>query len=302
MPTIHVVGSLNHDLIVSVPRHGRPGETVLATGAVAMAGGKGLNQAIAARRLSRGEEGAVRMIGRVGDDAFGHGLIKTLASEGIDAAGVVAVPGAMTGIGVVCVAPSGENAITVISGANHLWGTSPAMTLTARDIVLAQMEIPAAVTLAAFETARAAHATTILNLAPFAPPSDALLAATDVLVVNEIECAHLSGRPLEEVRSKAVVEIARDLTERGPRAVIVTLGAAGALLVEAGGRAARSPGLGLKAVDTAGAGDCFVGALAAALRRDETLPAAATFANRAAGVSVTRAGTSAAMPRLEDLG
>jgi ribokinase len=296
--TIHVVGSINLDIAAAVERHPLPGETLLTRTGTIGPGGKGLNQAIAAARLSAAGSGAVRMIGRVGDDAFGRDLRALLNAEGIDATGVAAVKGVPTGYALITVDAAAQNAIVVVSGANMEWDAAPAsFGFASGDVVVCQFEIPRAVTAAAFAEARQVRATTVLNPAPYAAIDPALLAQTDVLMLNEIECAQAAGRDPASSEQGAHLTAARDLIAKGTGAVIVTLGAAGALVVEADGRAVRIPGLRLKAVDTTGAGDCFTGALAASLREGHDLAEAAAFANRAAGLSVTRRGAADAIPR-----
>jgi ribokinase len=275
---------------------------VLATAVVVGPGGKGLNQAVAAQRLSRPGARAVRMIGRVGDDGFGAALRSFMDEEDIDATGVVTSAGTSTGLGLITVDAGGQNAITVVPGANMVWpSTPPAFALATGDFVLAQLEIPQAVTLAGLQAARVVRATTILNPAPYAPIDPAILAATDVLILNEIEATQAAGAAHDAGGEATFIGAARALLARGPGTVVVTLGAAGALVVEANGRAVRLPAEVVTAVDTTGAGDCFVGAFAVALREGADAVTAAAFANRAAGLSVTRAGAALGLPRRRDL-
>lgn len=304
MPSIAVIGSINRDIVARVPHIPAPGETVLGSGSSQHPGGKGANQAVAAARLRAGAGVAVRMIGRIGRDGFGADMQAFLAGEGIDVAGVTTSDMAGTGIALISVDNRGENAIAVVSGANHDWpGGLPDIAVSTRDIVVCQLEIPVDLVRATFRMARSARATTILNPAPYQPMPSALLADTDVLVLNEIELAQMLGRDVASVTSKdGLIQSARDVLALGPAAVIVTLGASGALLVERGGRAERIVGESVRAVDTTGAGDCFVGALAAELSREGDLLAAAHFANRAAAISVTRPGAASSIPMRAELG
>lgn len=301
MPTAYVVGSINRDIVAYVDRIPAPGETVSGSGSAQFPGGKGSNQAVAAARLASPGV-TVAMVGNVGDDGFGRDMRAFLQSEGVDVSRVATLAGIPTGIALINVDPSGENAIAVAPGANHIWADGfPPLPLTARDIVVCQLEVPVAITAAAFDAARAARATTILNPSPMRTLPPGILTATDILVVNEHEAAALLDLSLADVDDRRLVSAARSLIEKGPRAVVITLGASGVLAVEADGRAQRLPGRHVKAVDTTGAGDCFVGALVAALMRDEPLAEAASFANRAAAASVTRKGAASSYPSLEEL-
>lgn len=303
MPSITVIGSINRDIVARVPHMPAPGETVLGSGSAQHPGGKGANQAVAAARLRVDAAVAVRMIGRIGRDGFGAEMVAFLSAEGIDVSGVTVSDTAGTGIALITVDDRGENAIAVISGANIDWPDGiPALSFEARDVLVCQLEIPLDVVTVAVARAKAARATTILNPAPFQALPAVLLANTDVLVLNAIELGQMLRRDhVAMAETKQLVTAARDVLALGPGSVIVTLGASGVLLVEASGRAERIPGRPVQAVDTTGAGDCFVGALAAALVRDDDLLAAAHFANRAAAVSVTRAGAASSIPRREEI-
>jgi ribokinase len=297
MSSVVVVGSINQDIVAYVERLPAAGETVSGSKSALHPGGKGANQAVAAARLANVGDN-VRMIGRVGQDAFGDSLLKFLDSEGIDISGIGVTDEAGTGLGLISVDAHGENAIAVVPGANHRWGEPLAvMQLTASDVVVCQFEIPMAIVTAAFAQAKAVRATTILNPAPFQNVPADILAATDVLVLNEIETAQMLGKVVNEIDDMSIIPAARELLARGPHAVVVTLGKAGVLVVERDGEAMRIPGRSVKAVDTTGAGDSFVGALAAELLRGIDVSAAATFANAAAAISVTRDGAASSMPR-----
>ena len=303
MPAITVVGSINKDIVAYVALHPKPGETVLGDRSAQFPGGKGANQAVAAARLRADPAMPVRMVGRIGFDAFGSEMVRFLRDEGIDVAQVKATDRAGTGIALITVDSKGENAITVVSGANMLWHEGlTELPFAARDIVVCQLEIPLAIVQAAFAQAKAAKATTILNPAPYQEMPAGILSRTDILVLNEIELGQMLGRDPEAIAfEKQTISAALDVLAKGPTAVIVTLGAAGVLLVEKEGRAERIPGRSVRAVDTTGAGDCFVGALAAELLRDDTLLAAVHFANRAAAISVTRPGAAASIPLRSEL-
>ncbi len=297
MSRIVCVGSMNMDIAAYSTTLPRPGETVFGSNLVSSPGGKGLNQAVAARRL--GAE--VAFAGCLGRDATGNSVLAFLNSEGIDTSAILRLDGAQSGAAVILVDAKSENAIVVIPGANMSWpaGALDDLQLRPGDIVISQFEIPDAIIIAAFERARAAGARTILNAAPARAMPAQLLALVDILVVNETELAATGGTALDTSDVDAVTESALALSNE-KLCVVVTLGAEGAV-VAADGQATYLPGLAVKAIDTAGAGDCFIGALAAALFKGETLTAAATFANHAASISVTRRGTAIAMPRTSEL-
>ncbi len=299
MATAHIVGSINRDIVAYVDRLPAPGETVLGRRAAAFPGGKGANQAVAIARLG----GAARMIGRVGTDAFGAEMTAFLVSESVDVSAVTRVPDVATGIALITVDRASENTIAVVPGANHAWTDSPDLRCARGDAVVCQLEIPLPVIASAFLQARAAGATTVLNPAPFQPlPSD-LRSLIDILILNEIELAQMTGQgpdpaaiaSMDDVRSAV-----RSLIEQGLKSVIVTLGADGALLATAHGQH-TVPGHEVAARDTTGAGDCFVGAFVAETLRGTCARDAMAFANRAAALSVTREGAAVSFPTRADI-
>ena len=291
-----VVGSLNMDVVVPVPRHPRPGETIIGADSFRTPGGKGANQAVAAARLGR----RVAMVGRVGGDDAGATLVAALNDHGVDYEHVTTTPEAPTCIALITVDPAGENIIVVSSGANarveEIDVEAAGELLDAAAVVLLQLEIPIASVVAAATRARG---TVILNPAP--APSDRLprelLDAVGVLVPNRSELAQLAGAA--EVGSlDHVAELA--LAAEGPDAVVVTLGADGALVAHDGSWE-HVPAPAVEALDTTAAGDCFCGALADGLARELPLADAVRWAVRAAASSVTRAGAQASMPAREQV-
>jgi ribokinase len=297
MNRIICVGSMNMDLVVYSATLPRPGETVFGTTLVSSPGGKGLNQAVAARRLGA----AVAFVGNIGRDPTGDEIAAFLASEGIDTSGIGRIDGMPSGAAVIVVDAHAQNQIVIIPGANMLWqpGALDRLRPTRGDIVISQFEIPDAIVIAAFQRARAEGALTILNAAPARGMPNDLLALVDILVVNELELAAVSGVDLNADDIVAVTVAANALA--GPNlAVVATLGARGAVVVEHNA-VRRIEGLQVQAIDTAGAGDCFIGAMAAALVRGDTLVSATRIATRAASLSVTRKGTATAMPFLQEL-
>ena len=304
-PRVTVLGSLNMDISVTVPRLPGPGATVLGSAARFTPGGKGANQAVAAARL--GAE--VRMTGCVGDDDFGRQLLAALRSEGVNADGVRIVAEAPTGLAMIAVDEAGENLITVAPGANRHVGPSDVAAAGAspRDILVISAEIPApAITQALAQAGQPGQAgLCVLNLAP-APETPAAAAALvaaggadlDWLVVNESEAAAVLGRPVGGLADAA--RAAAELVARGPRHAVVTAGAHGAALAGPDGAHAIE-GFHVRAVDTVGAGDTFVGALAVALAAGVPAPEAVRAAAAAGAAAVTRQGAQTAMPRPADI-
>ncbi len=294
-----VVGSCNLDLTVEVGRLPMPGQTILGADLVTAPGGKGANQAVAARRL--GIDTA--LVGAVGDDRFGVTLRDALGNEGIDLTDLATVPGP-SGVALIVVDAHGENMITVSPGANHRVPAEHLGDRIARSsVLLTQLEIPAKVWVAAAEAARSAGTRVVVNAAPLSDPADPdlrrLLAATDVLVVNEGEAAALSDGPLPE-GVEQWARLAVTLRGLGPRSVVVTLGAAGAVAAE-DDHGFVVPGFGVRAVDTTGAGDAFCGALAAALTEERPLAEAVRRGCAAGALTTTSVGAQAAMPTADEL-
>jgi ribokinase len=299
-PKVTVLGSLNMDISVTVPRLPGPGATALGSAARFTPGGKGANQAVAAARLGAD----VRMVGCVGDDDFGRRLLAALRAEGIDADATRVVRSVPTGLAMIAVDETGENLIIVASGANHQVGPADvARTATNdHDILVLSAEIP----VPAIEQALAqTPGRKILNLAPAPENAAELVAAVgehlDWLVVNESEAAAVLGHPVRGLADAK--KAAAELTAKGPRHAVVTAGAHGAALAgaDAPGGAHTIEGFKVTAVDTVGAGDTFVGALAVALAAGVPPPEALRAAAAAGATAVTRPGAQTAMPRPADI-
>lgn len=297
MGRVIVLGSINRDLVVSVANHPRPGETVTGKTLHEFPGGKGANQAVAARRAGVD----TYLVGCIGPDGFGAAMRAFLTLENIDLSGLRLADTLPTGLALITLDATGENSIIVVPGANAALDAADAngIRIKAGDCVLAQFEVPEAFIEAGFRKARAAGACTILNPAPMKPLPPALLALTDILVLNETELACASGRENLEA-DDAILATAHALAGSS-RSVIVTLGARGALAVSPEGNI-RLEGQRVEVVDTTGAGDCFVGNLAAALARGLALTDAMRRAGRAAAISVTRSGAAISMPYAHELG
>ena len=289
---ILVFGSLNADLVFELQALPRPGETVLCPGYALEPGGKGANQAAAAAKAGA----RVRMVGRLGEDSFGAFLRGGLARAGVDCTGL-AIAKEATGIAVIAVERGGENQILVGSGANL--ATSAHQVFDA-DLVpgvtlLCQNEVDPAATSALLQRAARRGARTMLNLAPAAALPAAVLDAVDVLVVNEIEAAMAAGD-----RSGDLAALARGLAVRHDLTCVVTLGREGAI-AQTAAEGWRIGALAIEPVDTTGAGDAFVGVLAAALDRGLELPAALRRASVAAGLACTRLGAQTSQPLAADI-
>jgi ribokinase len=281
LPMILVFGSINVDVLVPVPALPRPGETVLGGDYALAPGGKGANQAVAARRAGA----AVA----VGEDAFAALTLETLRGDGVELAPVrrVARP---TGCAAIMIGGDGENLIAVAPGANLEVRAAavPQAMLGSATTLVCQMEAPPAETWALLRRARAAGARTILNLAPAAPLDPAAWADLDVLVANRGEAAALGGEPAA-------------LAPRLRQALIVTHGAAGSTAWLADGGRIDTPALAIQPVDTTGAGDTFVGVLAAALDGGGPLCSALRRASAAASLACLARGAQTAMPRADQI-
>jgi ribokinase len=289
-PAVIVVGSMNIDLIAYAQRAPGPGETVMGDRFASGFGGKGANQAVMARLL--GAE--VAMVGALGDDLYATMTLDNFAARGVDAGGVLRVPGS-SGVAPIWVEPDGTNRIIVVGGANELVTpehAAAAVRAAARvDVVVGQFEIPQAATAAGFAAARARGATTVLNPAPAAAPAADLLALTDWLVPNEHEFALIAGVAGDATDADLVAFAARTGTR-----LLVTLGARGAAIVGRDGAVSRLPAVEVTPVDTTGAGDAFVGAFAVGLALGLDELAAVRLGIACASDSVTRPGTQASFP------
>ncbi len=293
MGRVVVAGSINMDVVATAERHPAVGETVLGKEVLYFPGGKGANQAVAAAKL--GAE--TILIGRLGADAFGADLRTFLVGQGVDLSLVQESAEAHTGTAIITLAHA-DNTIVVIPGANGLVSAGDVATapFATGDVAVSQFEIPLPTIAAFFERARAAGATTILNPAPAHPINAELLGLVDILVLNETELGLLSGKTLSEGdKIECFVDAATSLRASDRQAICVTLGKRGVVAL-IGGEALMVRGRAVTAVDTTGAGDCFVGALAAQLARSVPLRDALRYANAAASICVQRMGAAPSMP------
>lgn len=289
-----VVGSLNMDLVARVPRLPVAGETLAGHAFAQVPGGKGGNQAVAAARLGA----RVAMIGRVGGDANGASLRAGLQAQGVDCGALATCAATPTGVALILVDDEGRNEIVVIAGSNG--ELTPAdiadneAALAAADVVICQLETPLETVGAALAAGRRLGKTVVLNPAPASGPLPReWFALVDYLIPNEVEAAALTGLPVGSPAQAAAA--AQALREQGARNVLITLGAAGVwAALETGAAHVEAPRV--VALDTTAAGDTFIGAFAAQLARRAPLDAALRFAQRAAAISVTRAGAQPSIP------
>ncbi len=292
---ITVFGSINLDLIGVVERLPRPGETVPGRTFATAPGGKGANQALAARRAGA----AVRIVGAVGGDGFAESALSLLRADALDLALVRAVA-APTGVALILVDSVGENVIVVVPGANGGVSEEQAegLAFLPGDVLLLQLEVPTPAIRAAARRARAAGARVLLNFAPFRVEALDLLDAVTHLVVNETECALIAEALGVSGRDLGLQ--ARDLSKRYGATVVVTLGREGVLAVEQE-RELRAAALPVDPIDTVGAGDTFCGFLAAALAEGQPLEAALVLASAAGSLACTMSGAQPSIPRRADV-
>jgi ribokinase len=283
-----VVGSMNVDQLTYCTRFPADGETLVATRYAQGFGGKGANQAVMAARLGA----HVAMIGCLGDDDLGDVTIANFDQFGVDTTAVRRIAGVSSGVAPIWVDAAGTNRILIVPGANgaltaeHVTG---ALSGRRADVVVAQLETPQAATAAAFTWARASSATTVLNSAPAAPVEAAVLAQVDWLIANESEFALLFGTDPGPSDIGAAAAASRC-------GIVVTLGAAGAVVASPGEPATSVPAPSVTAVDTTGAGDAFVGTFAVALAAGSPPDEAVRLGCAAGALSVQRPGTQTSFP------
>ena len=285
-----VFGSINLDLVTRVDRFPAPGETIAGASFATYAGGKGANQALAAARAGA----TVRMYGAVGRDSFADPALALLVGGGVDLSGVARTD-APTGCATILVDSAGENCIAVAAGANQRVHPDavPDSMLTPETLLVLQQEVPAAANMSLFDRARRLGARTLLNAAPSRALSLDLLRLLDVLVVNESEATAIAGAAGWPVKPEAFVRAA--VAAYPTLSVVVTLGAKGAVARD-GDAVWRVAAPEVQVIDTTGAGDAFVGCLAAALDRVEDFVDALRMATAAGSLACTGAGAQSALP------
>lgn len=294
-----IVGSLNMDLVTRAPRLPRAGETLAGQSFVTVPGGKGANQAVAAARLGA----SVAMIGCVGDDAYGEQLRSALLVEGIDCQAVTNVANESTGVALIVVDDSSQNAIVIVAGGNgHV--TSEVVDgfdalLSRAEVIICQLEVPMATVGYVLKRGHELGKTVILNPAPVSGPLPAeWYAWVDYLIPNESEATALTGLPVDSVATADAAATA--LLASGVSKVIVTLGEQGALFATRA-HSQHFPAPRVKAIDTTAAGDTFVGGFAAALADGKPESEAIRFGQIAAALSVTRSGAQPSIPTFNDV-
>jgi len=297
MKKLCVLGSLNIDMTLTVPRFNQPGETVTADSLAIYTGGKGGNQAVAAARLGA----QVCMVGCLGGDANGKMYRDRLSEEGADVSGVRLVDGVPTGTAFIEVAPSGENRIAVARGANECLTVEVVRTeeavIAGADVFLCQMENPMDAIEEGMRLAKKHGCAVIFDPAPAKPVPDSMLALCDVVTPNETELAILTGMPVDT--EEQAVAAARTLIARGAKMVLNKRGRAGALLVTAE-ESRAVPGFKVNAVDTTAAGDSFNAGLGVGLLMGMSMDDAIRLANAVGALSTTRAGAQPAMPSMAE--
>ncbi|HEV7301013.1 MAG TPA: ribokinase [Tepidisphaeraceae bacterium] len=297
---IVVIGSVNMDLVCRTPSMPAPGETILGSNFVTVPGGKGGNQAVAAAKLG----GDVHMVGRVGDDDFGARLLNGLKQHKVNVDHVTVSEGIASGIAMILVDTKGENSIVVAPGANAK--VSPADVDAAEDLiagaccVIMQLEIPLETVKHAIALCQRLGVTTILDPAPAVANMPTALFGVDVLTPNQSEAEILLGQDLtHHVTKKRVVDpkqIASELLARGPKSVVLKLGAAGAMAMDRDGEIAKANSFKVKVADTTAAGDAFTGGLAVARSEGADINTALRFATAAGALACTGFGAQAALP------
>ena len=292
-----VFGSLNMDLMVKTPRMPRDGETLQGHSIRYLPGGKGGNQAVSCARLGA----QVRMLGQVGADANGATLIAALEEDGIDHSGVLQDPLVSTGVALVMVDDAAQNRIVVIAGANgtvQFDEAQLAAQLGQASFLVMQLELPLAQVCLAAKVAQRRGCRVVLNPSPVLPLPDALWPMIDTLIVNEVEAQAFTHLPVDSPNSAATAASA--LLTRGPRRVVITLGAMGAVAADAHG-CSHHPALAVKAVDTTAAGDTFLGAVVVTLSQGGTLDEGVALGIQAASLCVQRNGAQASIPARNEL-
>jgi len=293
-PRIAVVGSANTDLITFADTFPRPGETLFGQSFDLGFGGKGANQAVAARLCGA----QVLMVAKVGRDLFGEATVRNFASFGIDTRHVQIMDGVPTGVAPIFVEPNGQNRILVIKGANDKLTPADvdaaAAELRGVQTIILQFEIPLATIYHTVRFARANNIRCLVNPAPAVPANLAELTGADYFIPNETEAELLTGMPVQTLEQAAAC--AASLVSKGFKRVLLTLGARGSLLADAHGHI-HIPPFQVKAIDTTGAGDAFIGSLAVFLAEGMAERDAIARASLYAAMSTTRVGTQKSFPK-----
>jgi ribokinase len=297
--TIAVFGSVNIDIVARVSRLPSPGETCHALGHSVSLGGKGANQAVAAQRLYQGD---VRLSAAIGSDTFGTQALEMLETHGLETGGIIRLQDQDTGLALIHVDANSQNSITVIAGANMCWpDAGPGQHVFAgAKVALFQLETPIEAVRSAMVDARAAGCTVVLDPAPVPDREiSGLISLADIVTPNERETEAITG--LYPSDTASALEAAERITAEGCRIAIVKLGDRGLVFATSDGHSGTVPAYRVNAIDTVAAGDCFNGALAAALASGRDIDNALDFAAAAAALSTTRRGAADSIPSLPDV-
>lgn len=293
-PHVVVVGLINLDLVMRVQHLPRPGQTIIGRDFRENPGGKGANQAVAAARLGA----RCSMVGGVGDDAFGERLLDALAATGVETGHVHRFADCPSGVALIDVEDSGQNAITIIPGANGRLrpGDMAACESLVRqaDVLLLQLEVPLETVEAALALAQRHGVITVLDPAPAPVTLPPALYQADVLCPNESEAESLTGIAVDDLASAQ--EAARALRKRGARNALVTLGAKGVMVCDEQGSCTHVPNFRVTPTDTTAAGDALAAAVGVALAEGRPLTEAVRFGCAAGALATTRRGAQGAMP------
>jgi ribokinase len=296
MPDILVVGSLNADLVVRVPRFPQPGETISGSDLQIIPGGKGANQAVAAARLGT----SVSMLGRVGNDGFGPELINNLKQNNVDTSHVQIDSQAATGTAIIAVDANGQNNIVLSPGGNGRVSPDDVANVSFSDykLLLLQLEIPIEAVTAAARRAKESGLRVLLNPAPARSLPDELISLSDFILPNESELSLLTNQFIHDISSAE--NAAKTLLERGAQNVIVTLGPNGALIVS-GKQVTHVDTYKVEVVDTTAAGDAFIGGFASGLLRNKSLEEAVRYGCACGALATTRFGAQPSLPTQQEV-
>ncbi|MDE1822836.1 MAG: ribokinase [Candidatus Micrarchaeota archaeon] len=297
MPRVIVAGSTILDMYVLLDRHPELGETLIGKEFRTVVGGKGLNTAVAASKLGAD----TCFITKMGSDAFGEEAEAFLADYRMSKH-VYRTGKAKTGVAVIAINGRAESKISVVYGSNWLLSGKEVSAARIRrgDVLVGQLEIPHAATESFFRKGRRIGTINILNMSPIMEHSKELVGLADIIILNEIELRHFGNWNRRQMTMGQAVSMMRRMRRSRRQKVVVTLGAKGAVALE-GNRVIQVPARKVKAVDTTGAGDCFLGALAVRIANGDGLEDAIRYANAAASISVQRIGSGTSMPSKEEV-
>ncbi|HKG53285.1 MAG TPA: ribokinase [Anaerolineales bacterium] len=296
MPDILVVGSLNADLVVQVPRFPQPGETISGSDLQIIPGGKGANQAVAAARQGT----SVSMLGRVGNDSFGPELIHNLKQNNVETSHVQINPGSATGTAIIAVDATGQNNIVLSPGGNGQVRPTDVANVSFSDykLLLIQLEIPLEAVTSAAQRARESGLRVLLNPAPARSLPEELISLSDFILPNESELSLLTNQSVHDISSAE--KAAKALLAGGAQNVIVTLGANGALIVNKDIKK-HIPSFDVQVVDTTAAGDAFIGGFASALLSNKSLEEAVRYGCACGALATTKFGAQPSLPTREEV-